>query len=195
VLLPELLETMIRRGSCSDGQYLIFVVSYKHNVRTRFYHALADPHGTPYPEQMLDKLDADLGIFRKAFNQRVLYFRQLQEISDSVAEVEFEGSRHTAFEETKNEKEELDVKINRGRAHQRYLDNLADNQEGDKDEEDECCTLCRCEFIRGFITMWYEHFVYSCHGINLMKPQRTCILRGVFESMASATRRENLSSV
>ncbi|KAK7046025.1 hypothetical protein VNI00_007020 [Paramarasmius palmivorus] len=113
------------------------------------------PHWIPNPEQMLDKLDADLGIFRKAFNQRVLYFRQLQEISDSVAEVEFEGSRHMAFEETKTEKEELDVKINRGHAHQRYLDNLADNQEENKDEEDECCTLCRCEFIRGFITTWY----------------------------------------
>ena len=37
-----------------------------------------------------DKLDGDLALLRRAFNQRILYFRQLQEISDSVTDIEWE---------------------------------------------------------------------------------------------------------
>ena len=35
-----------------------------------------------------DRLEADLTLLRKSFNQRILYFGHLQEISDSVADVE-----------------------------------------------------------------------------------------------------------
>ena len=38
-----------------------------------------------------DRLEADLTLLRKSFNQRILYFGHLQEISDSVADVEWDG--------------------------------------------------------------------------------------------------------
>ena len=84
------------------------------------------------------------------------YFRQLQEISDSVAEVTWESGLDLAIQAAKAEQNELEAKINTGRARHRYLDHLSKNKEdGTADEEDEACILCRCEFNRGFITQWY----------------------------------------
>lgn len=98
-------------------------------------------------------LEADLALFRKAFNQRVLYFRQLQEISDSVAELVLEKPLDETMEECKTEQTELDAKINANKARQRYLDHIA--QDAMDEDDDEGCILCKCEFIRGFITQWW----------------------------------------
>lgn len=86
-----------------------------------------------------------------------MYFRQLQEISDSVAEVTWdEPTVGAAIEVSTTKKVELDTKINTARARHRYLDNLAQNRDGDKMDEDETeCVLCRCEFTRGYFTQWY----------------------------------------
>lgn len=92
---------------------------------------------------------------RKAFNQRILYFRQLQEISDSVAEVEWHGGLEDALTGSIAEGVALDTVIKTNRARQRYLENLAKNRdEGGTKEDEETCILCRCDFIRGFITQW-----------------------------------------
>jgi E3 ubiquitin-protein ligase SHPRH len=99
-------------------------------------------------------LESDLALIRKAFNQRVLYFRQLQEISDSVAEADWEESSFLAAQQAcQAEMAELERKINTARARLRYLDNLAQNKD-DNEENDQTCILCRCEFARGFITQW-----------------------------------------
>ncbi|KIK58778.1 hypothetical protein GYMLUDRAFT_45086 [Collybiopsis luxurians FD-317 M1] len=114
-------------------------------------------------QTMMEKVTADLALFRKAFNQRVLYFRQLQEISDSVAEVEFEGTRQDAQDGSEKEMKDLDAKIIAKRAHQRYLDHLVKTNEDDKmDEDEKCCILCRCEFERGFITSCAHIFCEVC---------------------------------
>ena len=99
-------------------------------------------------------------LLRKAFNQRINYFRQLQEISDSVADVEWEGDTlDVAIQASQIEKIELDAKINTTRARHRYLENLAENKASDDDDEDDkTCILCRCDFSRGFITQWYAPF-------------------------------------
>lgn len=104
---------------------------------------------------IVEKLSADLALFRKAFNQRVLFFRQLQEISDSVGDVEFTGEREDALHDSEKEVKDMDAQIISKRAHQRYLENLVkSNEEDDMDEDDKCCILCRCDFERGFITSW-----------------------------------------
>lgn len=87
------------------------------------------------------------------------YFRQLQEISDTVAEVEWEGLAATALHQHETDKAELEAKINTARARQRYLEHLARSQEdGTMDEDQEVCILCRSEFLRGYITSWYVFF-------------------------------------
>jgi E3 ubiquitin-protein ligase SHPRH len=84
------------------------------------------------------------------------YFRQLQELSDTVAEAEWEGSIEIAIQRNEGDTVDLEVKIKTGRARQRYLEHLAKSQEeGTLDEEEEACILCKCEFERGYITQWY----------------------------------------
>ena len=69
-------------------------------------------------------------------------------------EVEWEHTIDLAIEESRVTQQELDGKINTGRARQRYLDHLAQNQDDGNDEVDGACILCRCTFTRGYITQW-----------------------------------------
>lgn len=88
------------------------------------------------------------------------YFRQLQEISDTVAEVEWEGSAAHALQEHETDKVEVEAKINTARARHRYLEHLARSQEaGTLDDEEGACILCRCEFSVGYITQWCVAYV------------------------------------
>lgn len=122
-------------------------------------NSLLDSRLTSRQGQLHDKLDADLVLIRKAFNERILYFRQLQEISDSVADVQWEEpTLEMAIEDCIEERTELEGKINTNRARHRYLVNLVDNKgvttDDDDDDEESICILCRCDFLRGFITQW-----------------------------------------
>ncbi|KAG5651063.1 hypothetical protein H0H81_009998 [Sphagnurus paluster] len=125
---------------------------------------------------IMDQLDADLVLIRKAFNQRILYFRQLQEISDTVAEVNWDGTVVEALLQASLEKDDLDADINKSRARQRYLDNLAkDKEDGIEDEDEGCCILCRCEFVRGFITQCAHVFCEGCMKAWLLRKEgKTC---------------------
>ncbi|KAF9221774.1 hypothetical protein BS17DRAFT_757183 [Gyrodon lividus] len=124
---------------------------------------------------IMDKLDADLAQLRKVFNDRIIYFRHLQEISDTVAEVVWEGPLVDAMEATKNERVDLDDKIKTVRARQRYLDHLAKNKEGTMDNDDESCILCQCEFTRGFITQCAHLFCEGCMKVYIARKQSgTC---------------------
>ncbi|TFK32939.1 SNF2 family N-terminal domain-containing protein [Crucibulum laeve] len=119
-----------------------------------------------------DKLDLDLALIRKAFNQRILYFRQLQEISDSVAEVEWELGLMEALEECVQERREIDAKINTNRARHRYLDNLAKSKDDAiLDDDEETCILCRCDFARGFITQCAHVFCEGCMKAWLLRKE------------------------
>ena len=59
------------------------------------------------------------------------------------------------MEITKLDNVNLGARINTRRARQRYLEHLAEGGSG-ADDEDAVCILCQCEFLRGFITQWYE---------------------------------------
>ncbi|KAF5378608.1 hypothetical protein D9615_007143 [Tricholomella constricta] len=132
----------------------------------RLRHLIADQG------PLMDKLEADLVLIRKAFNQRILYFRQLQEISDTVAEVVWDGTVVEALLEATLETNELDAEINTSRARQRYLETLTQKKEdGITDEDEESCILCRCDFVRGFIT----HCAHECMKTWLLRKEgKTC---------------------
>ncbi|KXN90818.1 hypothetical protein AN958_03472 [Leucoagaricus sp. SymC.cos] len=123
-----------------------------------------------------EKLDADLMLMRKVFNQRIVYFRQLQEISDSVVQVEWEGSIEDAISEEAEKHRALDVKIRAGKSKQRYLSNLVQNKgRMDEDDDEDTCTLCKCEFVRGFITQCAHIFCERCmHAWMAKKEGKTC---------------------
>ncbi|KAJ6591817.1 SNF2 family N-terminal domain-containing protein [Mycena vulgaris] len=123
---------------------------------------------------LMDKLDSDLALYRKAFNQRILYFRQLQEISDSVSDAVFENTAAQALQECATEQRDLAAKINHNRARQRYLDHLSKNKSAEPDEDEETCILCKCDFIRGFITHCAHVFCEDCMKAWLSKKINTC---------------------
>lgn len=81
------------------------------------------------------------------------YFRQLQELSDSVADPTWEGKLEEALKQGHEEEKNLEIKINESRARQRYLSHMTKAQD-EEDEDEGVCILCRCEFTRGFITHW-----------------------------------------
>ncbi|KAF5351852.1 hypothetical protein D9756_007728 [Leucocoprinus leucothites] len=127
-------------------------------------------------ESLHEKLDADLMLMRKVFNQRIVYFRQLQEISDSVIQAEWEGSIETAIRDEITKHRALDMKIRAGRSKQRYLANLVQNKgKMDEGDEEDTCTLCKCEFVRGFITQCAHIFCEGCMQAWMAKKDgRTC---------------------
>ena len=110
-----------------------------------------------YVATLQDRLDGDLVLLRRAFNEGILYFRQLQEISDSVTDAEWEEATVAmALQASLTERTILETKMNTTQAQQRYLDNLVNNHdELDRDEDGRACILCRCQFTRGYITQWY----------------------------------------
>ncbi|KAH8101241.1 SNF2 family N-terminal domain-containing protein [Cristinia sonorae] len=113
--------------------------------------------------KLIENLQADCALIRRAFNDRVSYFRQLQELSDTVTEAQWEGTLADAITKEEQEYADFDVKVNAGRARQRYLDHLAKAQEdGTVNEDDECCILCKCEFVRGYITQCAHVFCEGC---------------------------------
>ncbi|KAL1692669.1 SNF2 family N-terminal domain-containing protein [Schizophyllum commune] len=121
-------------------------------------------------------LEVDLRHMRRAFNQRVMYFRQLQEISDSVASVEWEGMLDDAVAATESELQKLEGRINTNVARQRYLENLGKaGEKDDEDEEEDVCILCRCEFVRGFITPCAHIYCEGCMKMWTARPEgKTC---------------------
>ncbi|KAF9484752.1 hypothetical protein BDN70DRAFT_849017 [Pholiota conissans] len=123
-----------------------------------------------------DRLEIDLNLLRKSFNQRIRYFWQLQEISDSVADVEFEEDTvAAAINVCVTGKAELDAKMNTTRARFRYLDNLLKNKDNDSLEDEKECVLCRCEFVRGYITDCGHVFCEVCMKAWLYKKaNKTC---------------------
>ncbi|KIP06910.1 hypothetical protein PHLGIDRAFT_72023 [Phlebiopsis gigantea 11061_1 CR5-6] len=127
--------------------------------------------------KLMEQLQADLALLRKAFNERIQYFRQLQELSDTVAEAAWEGSVVDAIEQNNAQVEELEAQVKTGRARQRYLEHLANSQhDGNFDEEDESCVLCKCDFEKGYITQWCAHFhVFECMRTWLLRKEgKTC---------------------
>ncbi|KAF8259089.1 SNF2 family N-terminal domain-containing protein [Lactarius quietus] len=112
-----------------------------------------------------NQIEADLALFRKAFNERILYFRQLQEISDSVREAELgEVDVEVALRNNRAAQAELERKINTGRARQRFLTHL----------EEECCVLCSGEFIHGYITQCAHVFCEDCMKSWLLRHGKAC---------------------
>lgn len=71
-----------------------------------------------------------------------------------MVDVVWDGAIREAMDACEAEYRMLDNKIVAGHARQRYLEHLAKNEDGSMDEDDKMCILCRCEFVRGFITQW-----------------------------------------
>ncbi|KZV84430.1 hypothetical protein EXIGLDRAFT_776552 [Exidia glandulosa HHB12029] len=126
-------------------------------------------------ERFTDKFDAELVPLRRAFNERVQYFRQLQELSDTVAEVEWTGHVVDEIEEVVSESATLEADIRTKSARLRYLRHMAKEQLDNVDDEDRrSCILCKCEFNHGLITPCAHVFCEECITLWLKKGSKAC---------------------
>ncbi|KAF7309597.1 SNF2 family helicase [Mycena indigotica] len=124
---------------------------------------------------ILEKLEADLATCRKVFNARISYFRQLQDISDAVADVTFETTLQAALEECAIEQRHLSANISAHRARRRYLDHLVKQNTNGRDDEENACILCRSTFMRGFMTECAHVFCEDCLKLWIKdKARNTC---------------------
>ncbi|RDX45998.1 hypothetical protein OH76DRAFT_1407336 [Lentinus brumalis] len=122
--------------------------------------------------KLIERLQNDLAHLRRAFNERIAYFRQLQEISDTVAEAEWEGTLADALHNLRQQQAELETKINAARARLRYMDNLSkSHEEGSLDEDDKTCILCKCDFVRGYITHCAHVYCEACMKSWITRPE------------------------
>ncbi|KAI9509909.1 SNF2 family N-terminal domain-containing protein [Russula earlei] len=122
-----------------------------------------------------EQIEADLALFRKAFNERILYFRQLQEISDSVGEAQRHDVDDVGLALQRNHlaQAELERRIITGRARQRYLTHLSEERTS-QDDGDECCILCRVGFLSGYITQCAHVFCENCLKTWLLRHGKAC---------------------
>lgn len=88
-------------------------------------------------------------------------------------EATWEDSVDAALADITREQADLQKKIDVGRARQRYLEHLAESQhEGEVDDDERCCVLCRCDFVRGYLTSWCVFATNTSYGINCMSSVR-----------------------
>ena len=77
--------------------------------------------------------------------------RQLQELSDSVEDIEIpiDQTIQEAIAAAEAKILELQAVVRKGLAKQRYLEYMKMHQnEEEMDEDEKCCVLCKCEFTR-----------------------------------------------
>lgn len=115
--------------------------------------------------------------FRATFNGRIAYFRQLQELSDSVAEIEIPMDVDLLVM-----LEDYTEQINRGQemvkttgARQRYLQYIAKKTASDDaEEEDKECGICNCEFETGLLLACGHIFCSECLEAWRKKGHKAC---------------------
>ncbi|EJD53059.1 hypothetical protein AURDEDRAFT_180640 [Auricularia subglabra TFB-10046 SS5] len=128
-----------------------------------------------HQERILEKFEAELPPLRRAFNERVQYFRQLQELSDTVAEVEWEGNLADELEELEADVNKLDGDIRTTAARLRYLQHMAEQEQEDEPDEDRhCCILCGNEFSQGLMTPCAHVFCEECITLWLKRGSKAC---------------------
>lgn len=103
---------------------------------------------------------------RKTYNDRVAFFRQLQELSDAVSPVDFEGTIENAIQECLTDRDKNEQDLQARQARHRYLDQV---QQDGQNVEDDGCVLCRDEIKRGIMLGCAHYFCeVSSSGMTLV---------------------------
>ncbi|RUP50677.1 SNF2 family N-terminal domain-containing protein [Jimgerdemannia flammicorona] len=95
--------------------------------------------------------------FRKLYNIRIEYYRQLQAISDQVRVVESKNPEREG-KAIQTQEADLERQMATQTSRRRYLEHLVEmNSKGveEMDEEERMCLICRNDFIQGAITVWW----------------------------------------
>ncbi|KAB8230672.1 putative SNF2 family helicase/ATPase [Aspergillus alliaceus] len=109
-------------------------------------------------------MEREVEMFRDTMNNRLEYYRQLQQISDTVAPYDEESAGKSLDEmlfSSKLEQEEaIDEKISALRAKRRYLIHLRD--ESGSDDSSKICVICQSSFEVGVLTVCGHKYCKDC---------------------------------
>ena len=108
-------------------------------------------------------LDRELELFRDSMNLRLEYYRQLQQISDTVAPYEEdldEESLNVALSGMENTEARMETRIAMFKSKARYLDHLRD--EAANVDAQRLCTICQQPFETGILTTCGHSYCVDC---------------------------------
>ncbi|KAL3441155.1 SNF2 family N-terminal domain-containing protein [Aspergillus insuetus] len=120
-------------------------------------------------------IEKEVEMFRDTMNHRLEYYRQLQQISDTVAPYDEESAGkpldHELFNSKLEQEEAFDAKISSLRAKGRYLIHLRD--ESGADETSKICIICQTGFEIGVLTVCGHKYCKDCLRL-WWRQHRTC---------------------
>lgn len=122
--------------------------------------------GRMHAEQakVISSLEKEVEMFRETMNNRLEYYRQLQQISDTVAPYDEESvgkpMDDALFDEKLRQEKLIDEKISSLRAKRRYLLYLRD--EPDSDDSSRMCIICQTSFDIGECFYFPTFSKYDC---------------------------------
>lgn len=106
-------------------------------------------------------LEKEIELFTSVMNYRLEYYRQLQQVSDSVAP--YDGLiNNDALGTLLKAEEKMSQTIATARAKRRYLEHL--RQEASNPDEQRICVICRETFEVGAITVCGHQYCKECIG-------------------------------
>ena len=111
----------------------------------------------------VNSLDRELELFKDTMNLRLEYYRQLQQISDTVAPYEEDlddASLHAVLAGMKDAETQIGLRIATHKSRARYLDHLRD-EAADVDAQ-RLCTICQQHFETGILTSCGHSFCLEC---------------------------------
>lgn len=122
-------------------------------------------------------LEKENDIFRDAMNTRLEYYRQLQQISDTVAPFDGdldEQARQSILQDQKTLESHLEARVASLRAKSRYLVHLRD--EATNTESQKICIICQQQFEIGLLTSCGHSYCVDCFRLwwNLHRNCPTC---------------------
>ena len=108
--------------------------------------------------------EKEIDLFRQAQNQRLEFYRQLQEISDAVKPYKEELDPtldHKAFEKVVETEEKQTRSLAQSRTKSRFLLHL---REDSSQSEPKICVVCQCTFELGVLTVCGHQYCKECIG-------------------------------
>ncbi|PYH40056.1 putative SNF2 family helicase/ATPase, partial [Aspergillus saccharolyticus JOP 1030-1] len=114
--------------------------------------------------KVASSLEREVEMFRDTMNYRLEYYRQLQQISDTVAPFDEENVGkpldQVLFQAKLTQENAIDEKISALRAKNRYLIHLRD--ESGTDESTRICVICQSGFEIGVLTVCGHKYCSAC---------------------------------
>lgn len=110
------------------------------------------------------QLTKEVRVLRGCYNRRVGYYKQLQQMSDNVGEVDVSIDRSIPFLNEQLAKEsELDIVINQKLGRKRYLESLSENtNHTTANVAERICIICQSEYKLGSWTVCGHEFCRKC---------------------------------